>query len=177
MSSWLLSPVGVIFAAIAASTSAPPRPLPADVVIADEYAPRFQRDHIKFDNQRQLLLAYRNAKDPEEPAVAWANANDGAAGQVRPLKDFPGAQELSIWDVAAANGRVLVAGVVQRGERVRHEVPRQVLLAYDRGGTLRSLWEMNPYHHHKITVDDLGYVYALGHSIRKPTPNLIIKYS
>jgi hypothetical protein len=152
--------------------------LPADVRIADPYGLNFQRDRIKFDNQRQLLVGYRDAKDPEEPAVTWANAKDGAAGQIRPLNDFPGAKGLDIWDAAASNGRVLLAGVLLRGgERDRHEVPRHVLLTYDVDGTLRSLWEMNPYHHHRIAVDDAGYVYALGHRLNGPTPNFIIKYS
>jgi hypothetical protein len=40
------------------------------------------------------------------------------------------------------------------------------------------MWQVNPYHHHKIAVDRSGNVYALGHRIdARPAKNLIVKYS
>jgi hypothetical protein len=41
-------------------------------------------------------------------------------------------------------------------------VLRHVLLTYDRDGTLRSVWDTEPYFFEAVTTDDQGNVFALG---------------
>jgi hypothetical protein len=149
-----------------------------DVTLQGPYVARFQRDHVKFDTVQQVLIAYRNASDRAEPAVVWAKADRGLVGLINPLKDFPKADRLDIWDVAAGPESVVIAGVVQAGEQRLHRPPRHVVLTYGLGGVLRAVWVVNPFHHHKIAVDQWGNVYCLGHRIDPVRPlNVVIKYS
>jgi hypothetical protein len=62
-----------------------------DVVLGDAYARHFQRERLRFDGVQQVLLSfpYRGSSDCAEPAVAWAYADNGRAGGLCPLKDFP----------------------------------------------------------------------------------------
>ncbi len=153
-----------------------------DVLLSDEFANRLQGGHrIKFDNEHQVLIAHRNPSDRMELAVAWSSADGRRSGQIAPLKDLSnveGLEGLDIWNVAASQDAVVLAGVLQAGERRQRRPPRHVLLTYDRSGTLRSLWQVNPYHHHDIAVDYDGNVYALGHRMDgQAAANLIVKYS
>jgi hypothetical protein len=94
--------------------------------------------------------------------------------------DFPFAQEIDIWDVAATpEGGILVLGVLHYGDRrIDH-----VILRYQPSGFLSKTWHVSPYHHHKLAVDRDGNVFAFGHRIDSPDglegPDypLLIKYS
>ena len=134
----------------------------------------------KWDPTHEVLLFYRDTNDPLMPAVRAYDHGTQARLAISPLKDFPDAKAIDIWDVAAATGgEVIMASVIQYGgQRVKH-----ALLTYDHWGLLRKFWEVYPYHHHKVGVDPEGNVYAFGHREdrgeqgNEPDYSLLIKYS
>lgn len=149
-----------------------------DVPLGGPIAERFQRDQIRFASMQGVLLAFRHSQDRGEPAVVWTTADGRANGSIYPLKDFPNAERLDVWDTTSSPQGILIAGVVQSGERRLHRPPRHVLLTYDLTGALRRLWQVNPYHHHRMAADHRGNVYALGHRIDKqPVASVIVKYA
>ena len=177
MCAWFV-PLGAAFLYTAVLALAPAIRTDDSVTLQGPYVARFQRDHVKFDTVQQVLIAYRNSSDRVEPAVVWAKADHGRVGVINPLKDFPKADRIDIWDVAAGPQSVVIAGVVQAGERRLHRPPRHVVLTYGLAGALRAVWVVNPFHHHKIAVDQSGNVYCLGHRIDAVrAPNVVIKYS
>jgi hypothetical protein len=172
---FVLSPVFLVVSA--SVTVLPGIGIAADVVIADAYAAYFQSGKVKLDPVQQVLVAYRRSYDRDDPALAWVDADGRSGGQVSPLKEFTKADGFDIWAVAAGPQSVLVSGVVQAGERALRLPPRHVVLTYDRAGTLRSKWVMNPWHIHEMAVDRAGNLYALGDRIDGHSANLIRKYS
>ncbi len=134
----------------------------------------------KWDSIQEVLLFYRDTSDPLMPAVRAYDHGTQARLVISPLKEFPGAKAIEIWDVDAATGcEVTMASVIQYGgQRVKH-----ALLTYDHWGLLRKFWEVYPYHHHGLAVDHEGNVYAFGHredrgeQANQPDYSLLIKYS
>jgi hypothetical protein len=150
-----------------------------DLVFSDEIAQRLQGgNHVKFDSEHQVLITYRDAHDKTESAVAWSQADGLRSGQIAPLKDFPNVDEFNILSAAAMGDGVVLAGILQAGEWRVRGMPRYVILTYDLGGALRSLWQVNPYLPLEIAADRDGSVYALGRrGGGRPATNLVIKYS
>jgi hypothetical protein len=165
----------LVFSAVVTLTAGTVRA--GDVVIADAYAPYFQRGNITFDGVQQVLLAYRRPHDRSDPPLAWTDAEGRRGGVANPLDEYPDADGFDIWAVAAGPQSILVSGVVQAGEKALRLPPRHVILIYDVAGTLRGKWAMNPWHVHEMAVDRAGNVYALGERIDRHSANLIRKYS
>lgn len=132
-----------------------------------------------WDPIEQRLICFRDVDDSTLPAaqVVWSN---GSKVSLYPLKDLPGANYIDIWDATASpNGEVVIAAILGYGPRNSRPIPvKSLLLTYDAGGTLRKVWDVDPYHHHHLAVDSSGNVYALGDG---PDPKsdfpLLIKYS
>src|SRR6267378_7565748 len=171
------APLVVLLGAVALPLVSTVGSAASDVRLADPYVSYYQRGNLKFDGMQQVLLAHRRSYDRSEPPLAWAAVDGRRAGVISPLKNFPKADGFDIWAVAAGPQSVLVAGVVQAGEEVRHEPPRHVILTYDLTGALLRRWVVNPWHYHQIAVDRSGNVYAMGHRIDSRAKNLIRKYS
>jgi hypothetical protein len=134
--------------------------------------------NVKLDPIGHGLIAFRDVSSPSLPALKLYLAN-GKKVSLFPVRDL-GATYIDIWDVASApNNGTVIAGIMGYGSRQTRPIPvKSLILTYDADGTLRSAWDMEPYHHHHITVDSAGNVYALGHGDAdgKPQP-LLVKYS
>ncbi len=87
---------------------------------------------------------------------------------------------MTIWDIAQTHdGGVVFSAIAEYGLRNVKPVPAKgFLLTYNREGRLTKLWDVYPYEHHRIAIDDSGNVFGLG---TKDTKNdnylLLVKYS
>src|SRR5713226_2474050 len=98
----------------------------------------------KWDSVHTMLAFYRDTDDFNAPAVRVYEHGTDAGPPIFPLKDFPDAKGVDVWDVSGApNDGVLLASIIQYGGQ-RTKV---ALLAYDRLGSLQKFWEVYPYHH------------------------------
>jgi hypothetical protein len=115
----------------------------------------------KWDRVQQELLCLN---DPESERSVGVEAYDSSGQElfrVYPLKDFPEARRLYIFDAAATPEGVAIAGVLELSKKnVRH-----LTLVYGRQGQLLKLWNVAPYHQDRITSDAMGNVYAFGERI------------
>jgi hypothetical protein len=144
----------------------------AEIRLNRPLADELRTSHVRFDSDRQVLVAYRDSRSRDVPSVTAVDTHGNVRLQAIPLKDFPRATAVDVWDAAASPTGVVVSAVVQDGKP-----PRHTLLLYGHAG-LEEVWQVNPYHHHKIAVDRAGNVYALGHRIdTSQTGKLIVKYS
>jgi len=134
---------------------------------------------VKWDSGLKRMIAYRDISDLSLPAIRVLS-NSGNNIPLYPLKDFPGSSYIDIWDVTGApNGDIVVAAVLGYGPRNVNPVPvKSVVLTYDETGVLRRVWDVGPYHHHRVAADPAGNVFALGDG-GKGTGDypLLIKYS
>jgi hypothetical protein len=134
---------------------------------------------LKWDYRARELIFYRNITAVSAPAARILKA-DGSTIPIYPLADLPGAQALTIWDIAETpDGGVIFSAIAEYGPRNVRPIPaKSLLLTYSRDGRLTRLWDVYPYHHHHIAVDKYGHVFGLG---TKDTPKtnapLLVKYS
>lgn len=128
--------------------------------------------------QRRLVFR-RDVADPSLPAIKVIDVS-GKTLALYPLRDFSGASYIDIWDAKGApNGDIIIAAILGYGPRKKGPVPlKSLLLTYDSAGTLRKVWEVDPYHHHLVAADSQGNVFAFGDA-RDSSHNypLLIKYS
>lgn len=133
----------------------------------------------KWDYRAGGLLLYRNVDVPSAVAVRLVS-DDGSTVPIRPLADLPGAQEVSVWDVAKTPDGGAVISVIVRytGKEVKPRVLKSLLLTYNKGGQLTKLWNVYPYHFHHLAVAGDGAVFGLGtkDTTRRDYP-LLVKYS
>lgn len=94
---------------------------------------------------------------PPIRAYNFDNSQRGADLDI--VKDFPAAEQVIVLDVAAGQNESSVLSVVLN---YGHKVLRHVLLTYDGNGTLRSVWDTEPYLIEAVTTDDEGAVFAFG---------------
>jgi len=135
--------------------------------------------HAYWDSVDQRMIWYRDVDDPSLPAVQ-VTPTDGSKVSLYPLKDFAGASYIDIWDATASpNGETVIAAILAYGPRNTRPVPvKSLLLTYDATGTLRKVWDVDPYHHHHVATDASGNVYALGDGVNpKADFPLVVKYS
>jgi hypothetical protein len=125
----------------------------------------------------ERAIAYRDVNDPNFPALRILSSS-GRSVSIFPLKDIPGATYIDVWDVSGApTGDILVAAILGYGPHNVKPVPiKSLLLTYDATGTLRRVWDVQPYHHHRVAGDAVGNVFALGDGRAGDYP-LLIKYS
>jgi len=134
--------------------------------------------HPVWDPVGPRLISYRDVSRPDAPAVeeSWA---DGKKLSFYPVRDL-GANYIDVWSVAGSpDGGVAIAAILGFAARANRPIPvKSVILTYDGTGTLRNVWNVQPYHPHALAVDANGEVFALGHADlqNKPYP-LLIKYS
>lgn len=114
----------------------------------------------RFDALNNVLVFYRDIKDGAVAAARPFAIGVHAGQPIYPLKDFPGALGFDVWGVTGnPGGGAILSGVLQ----IDGVKTRQLILAYDSSSTLRSVWEVWPYHYHQIASDGLGNLYAFGH--------------
>jgi hypothetical protein len=133
---------------------------------------------IKWDAGLQQLLCSRDVGEASLPAVRIVDARAKELA-LYPLKDFPGADHIDIWDAAEApNGDVVIAAIIAYGPRKTAVPVKSLLLTYDKTGTLRAVWDVKPYHHHLVAADAAGNVFAFGDKdSSSDTYPLLVKYS
>lgn len=134
--------------------------------------------HPVWDPLGRRLISYRNASDPAVPAVQ-VSTTDGKKVSFYPVRDL-GASYIDIWDATGSpDGGVVIAAILGYGSRNTRPVPvKSLILTYDSIGTLRSVWDVRPYHHHHVAADSAGNVYAVGHTdLNTEDYPLLIKYS
>lgn len=134
---------------------------------------------VKWQPELQRVIAYRDISDPNAAAIRVLNSS-GEDVSIYPLRDLPGSTYLDIWDATGEpNGNIVVAAVPAYGPRNVKPVPvKSVILIYTGTGTLMSVWDVNPYHHHRVAADSDGDVFALGDSLTATGDYpLVVKYS
>lgn len=133
----------------------------------------------RWDPVREVLLAHR-LSTPEEPDAIAVLSQGRPATTVAPIRDFPGAYQVAISDVSATPRGGVVASAVVNAGTTSSPTARHVILRYGPTGQLEGLWDVYPYHHHFVSVDEAGDVFALGHQVNRPsgaTYPLLVKYS
>jgi hypothetical protein len=151
------------------------------LVTADEYAIRTSVSSFfcKWDTVQQVLLCINDPDSEQSVGVEVYDLTGHELFRVYPLKDFPGAKGLSVWDATATPDGVAIAGVL----RLSGKTVRQLTLVYGRQGQLLKLWNVAPYHQHLIASDATGNIYAfgdridIGNGVKAPDYPLIEKYS
>jgi len=132
---------------------------------------------VKWDPIAEEVIFYRSTWQERSPAVRGYNVARGFGPSLSPLGDVPGVTEISIWDVASTpDGGKAIAVVLSYAPQKAD----QAILLYGPTGVLRNVWVTYPYHHHRLAVDRLGYIYAFGHRVDSQAPAqypLLIKYS
>jgi hypothetical protein len=135
--------------------------------------------NLKWDYRAGELIYFRDITSLSAPAVRILKA-DGSTIPIYPLPDLPGAQAMTIWDIAETpDGGVIFSAIGEYGPRnVRPTPAKAFLMTYSRFGQLTRLWDVYPYHHHHIAVDSRGDVFGLGtkDTLRSNYP-LLVKYS
>ena len=129
-----------------------------------------------WDRVQDRLIAYRHVGQPGVPALRLFGKDGTSAAVIAPLGDFPEAREFIIWGVAGTpHGGVAVAAIADYGE---HRV-KSLVLSYDGSGKLTKLWDVDPYHHHRLAVDREGNIFAFGDrgDTRDSNYSLFVKYS
>jgi hypothetical protein len=134
----------------------------------------------KWEPTFGVLLCMNNSDSVNTAAVTTYDLNGAQKLRVFPLRDFPGAKELNVWDVTAAPDEgVAITGVLLYGPKDG----RLVTLIYGSQGQLLKLWDMKPYHQHMIAADRAGNVFGFGDRIDMragtggPDFPLVVKYS
>jgi len=132
-----------------------------------------------WDPFLERVIFRRDVKDTDEAALLVV-PREGQGLAICTLGDFSGASRINIWDAQGSpNGEVIASAVVTYDSRER-ETPlvKQLLLAYRSDGTLRKAWDSNPYHHHLVSGDSEGNIFALGDADDMPSDYpLLVKYS
>jgi hypothetical protein len=134
--------------------------------------------HQVWDPSGRRLISYRDASDPALAAVQ-VSTTDGKKMSFYPIRDL-GCSYIDIWSATGSpDGGVVIAALLGYGPRNNTPVPvKSVIVTYDSIGTIRSVWEVEPYHHHYVAADSNGNVYALGHTYPGMEDySLLVKYS
>ena len=112
----------------------------------------------------------------ERPIRAYANGVQ-RGGDIEIFKDFADIKQVIVESISAGpNGSTVIAGVLQ----FRSGSNRGVILTYDSSGTLRAIWDIDPYDAVAVAADDNGNVFALGgRSEDEPNPRypLLTRYT
>lgn len=132
-----------------------------------------------WDARLERVIFHRDTSDPALPAIKIVG-NDEITS-IYPLKDFPGANFIDIWAVSGSPSGDIVASVIL-GYAPRHDkksaLNKSLLLTYDKAGTLRKVWDIDPYHHHYVAVDSSGNAYGFGDAdATSDDYPLLIKYT
>lgn len=147
----------------------------------------FGADYVKgvpgykaaLDHRTGNLILYRNDIPPTLPSVKMITEK-GNTASITPLNDLPGARRLRIWAVAATKDEgVAMSVIAEYGEKGEKRQPlKTLIMIYSGNGKLKQLWDVYPYHHHQITIDDSGNIFALGTKNTSDTDYpLLVKYA
>jgi hypothetical protein len=134
---------------------------------------------VGWDGGVERLVLQRDVRDANSAAVKTVDQSGKVVG-IYPVRDFPGSDHADVWAVTpGANGDVILAAIIGYGPASQAPTPvKSLVLTYDSAGTLRSVWDVSPYHHHLLAADAAGNVFALGDADTKDDDYpLLIKYS
>jgi hypothetical protein len=141
--------------------------------------------HTRWDSNHRRLLLYRDTSSPDLPAARLFKP-DGSSSPVYILRDFRDAKFADVWAAASTpEGGTVISVVLGFGDRPNlkdKEKPlpalKSFLLTYSAEGILKMVWNVAPYQHEALAVDDAGNVFALGtRDAGKEGFPLLIKYS
>ena len=141
---------------------------------------RISGGFTNWDQGQNRLVRFDNVTDPNVPAAQQFSPTGESLAPVFALKDIPGAQWLDVWDAAAMPGGGLalsgVAGYAKRGEGGS---TKPLILIYDNSGQLKALWNVFPYHLHKLVANNSGDIFALGDKLETTGGDfpMLTKYS
>jgi hypothetical protein len=133
-----------------------------------------------WDNKQNRLIRFDNVNDPNLPAAQQFSASGESSAPVFALKDIPGAQWLSVWDAAALpGGNVALSGVAGYAKKGAGGSTKPLILIYDNAGQLKGLWNVYPYHLHKLVANTSGELFALGDRLDETAGDypMLTKYS
>jgi hypothetical protein len=116
-----------------------------------------------WDSVQGRLILYRDVSVPSDAGLRLVDER-GNSVPIFPLKDFPDAQKMTIWSAAATpEGGVVFSAIASYGpQNVKPRPIKSLLLTYNAHGELTKVWDVAPYHHFHVAVDEAGNVYALG---------------
>lgn len=132
-----------------------------------------------FNPVRDEYLVYKSISNSVDPTVRVYNSAGEHRMSVFPLRALAGAQQVSLWSVAATHdGGLIMSLVVEASKR---QVSRQ-LIRYDSEGLMKWARDMGAFHTHLVSEDARGYVYVLGHGRNYPSKltadsGLLVRYS
>lgn len=131
----------------------------------------------RWDGTHKVLFFGAGIIPTKERSIrAYANGVQRGS-DIEIFKDFPSIEQVIVDDISAGpNGSTVIAGVLQ----FRSGSNRGVILTYDSSGTLRAIWDIEPYDAVALAADDNGNVFALGgRSEDEPNPRypLLTRYA
>jgi hypothetical protein len=133
----------------------------------------------KFVPQTGDLLFFRETTSSSQVSVKIVKPN-GTTVSIFAIRDLPDAKVLNIWAIdQTPDGGVSFSAIAEYTPAgVKPKVFKSLVMTYDGTGSLRKLWDVYPYHHHHLTIDIEGNLWALGtkDTTKKDYP-LLIKYS
>lgn len=139
----------------------------------------------RWDSNHKRLVLFRDTSSADLPAARLFKL-DGTSTPIYILRDFRDAKFADVWAAASTpEGGTVISVILGFGERPNikdkeKSIPmvKSFLLTYDAEGVLRRAWNVAPYHHQALAVDDAGNVFALGtRDAGKEGFPMIIKYS
>lgn len=115
----------------------------------------------RWDDLNRRVLSYQ-LQTPSTPTAVQITSLNGVDPTVRinVLKDFPGAIEAVIADVASGPDRSVV--VACRLKYNNASALKELILTYDSTGKLIKAWDVAPYEPSVISSDEGGNVYSFG---------------
>jgi hypothetical protein len=122
----------------------------------------------KWDETNQRVLSYRN-QTPRDPVAIQINETDGSQTvSINLIRDFPGAINAIVSDIASGPDRSLVAvcRIVYEVSKV-NKAPslKELVLTYSSTGTLTKVWDVFPYENEALSVNQQGHVYTFGERV------------
>jgi hypothetical protein len=116
-----------------------------------------------WDQEQNRLIRFNDVKQPDVAAAQLFSPSGESSAPIFALRDIPGAQWLSVWAVAAMpDGNVALSGIAGYSKPGESGSTKPVILVYDNSGQLKSLWNVYPYHQHKLAANANGEIFALG---------------
>jgi hypothetical protein len=114
--------------------------------------------NAKWDRAHQVLFFGLGVLHRGLPIRSYFNSMQRGS-DIDVFKDFPGVQRVLVFDAAAGPDEITVLSV---NLNYPGNVIRRLLLTYDGGASLRSIWDTEPYEALAITTDEMGDVFSLG---------------
>jgi hypothetical protein len=141
---------------------------------------RISSGFTSWDQGQNRLIRFNNVNDPQLPAAQTFSSSGETSAPIFALKDIPGAQWLSVWDVAAMpGGNIAISGIAGYAKQGVAGSTKPLILTYDSSGRLKAFWNVYPYHQHKLVANASGEIFALGDKLEANAEDfpMLTKYS